>query len=315
MNEIWLASNTRAAVNRALAADNGNAYRQWLGRVLPHMTDAYRQDEDGVRSHLGASIVGQECDRALAYDWMWASAEPPRGRKNEPQPDAEARMLRLWNRGHLEEGRLIALLLAAGVQVYQQDSEGNQFRIAAFGGHFGGSLDGIAMGCPDLPIGVPCLLEFKTHSGKSFLDLVEQGVRLAKPQHYAQMQLYMGKRGLQYALYCASCKDDDELYFEIVMYDGVTDANYLERARSIIFNSTLPPRLRGASPSYFHCKYMCDHKLVCFHTKEPRRSCRTCQFSKPLEDGSWVCTHTGELLNKAAQLRGCGLYVLADKFL
>ena len=33
--------------------------------------------------------------------------------------------------------------------------------------------------------------EFKTHSAKSFAELVAKGVVLAKPQHAAQMQVYM----------------------------------------------------------------------------------------------------------------------------
>ena len=41
-------------------------------------------------------------------------------------------MLRLFNRGHIEEARFIAMLLTIGMPVYQQDAEGKQFRI-----HFG----------------------------------------------------------------------------------------------------------------------------------------------------------------------------------
>lgn len=315
MSEIWLATKTRDAINEAIAADGGNTYRHWLGQVLPHMHDAYRSDEDGYRTHLGASVLGQACDRALAFSWLWASqGEAPRGRKDEPQPAAGSRMRRLWNRGHLEEGRLIALLLTIGVKIYQQDANGNQFRISDFGGHFGGSCDGVAMGVPDLPAGIPCLTEYKTHSDKSFTKLLEEGVRGAKPEHYVQMQTYMGKLGLQYALYVASNKNDDELHCEIIMYDGVTDKAYLERARETIFATQLPARIHGASPSFFQCKYMCDHKAVCFHTVQPARNCRTCAHSKPLPEGIWVCTHTGEVLDKAKQIAGCGSYTVSPRF-
>lgn len=316
MNDtIWLATKTKEAINEALAKDNGSAFKVWQGQVLPHMHDAYSDDNDSYRSHLGASVVGQECDRALDFDWLWAThGKPPRGRKGENPIEGHARMVRLWNRGHLEEGRLIALLLTIGVTIYQQDANGNQFRISDFGGHFAGSCDGVAMGIPDLPVGVPCLTEYKTHSDKSFQKLLEVGVRGSKPQHYVQMQTYMGKLGLQYALYVASNKNDDDLHLEIVMYDGVTDKTYLERARNTIFALQLHARVHGASPAYYLCKYMCDHKAVCFHTEQPSRNCRTCQASKPLEDGTWVCTATGELLNKAAQIAGCGQYVVSPRF-
>lgn len=312
---IWLATNTKVAINKALAADEGNSFRGWQGRVLPHMHDAYATESDPYRTHLGASVLGQPCDRALAFSWLWAThGVPPRGKKGEDPVNAHGRMLRLWNRGHLEEGRLIALLLMIGVQVYQQDANGKQFRIYDFGGHFAGSCDGVAVGVPDLPPGIPCLTEYKTHKEESFDKLVSDGVKASKPEHYVQMQTYMGKLGLQYALYVASNKNTDEIYCEIVVYDGATDAAYLQRAHDIIFAVQLPNRINGASPSYFQCKYMCDHKAVCFHTMPPSRNCRTCANSTPLPEGGWVCKATGELLDKAAQIAGCGQYQVDARF-
>lgn len=314
MSSMWLATKTKQAINEAMAGDNGNTYRRWLGQVLPHIRDAYADESDPYRTHLGASVLGQPCDRALAFSWLWASKSVPRGRKGEDATSAHGRMLRLWNRGHLEEGRLIALLLTIGVKIYQQDAEGKQFRIADFGGHFGGSCDGVALGVPDLPVGVPCLTEYKTHSDKSFAKLLEEGVRGAKPEHYVQMQTYMGKLGLQYALYVASNKNDDELHMEIIMYDGVTDKAYLERARSIIFADQLPDRIRGASPAFHQCKYLCDHKAVCFHTVQPERNCRTCAHSKPIIEGQWVCLNDGQVLTKGMQVAACGNYMVSPRF-
>jgi hypothetical protein len=51
------------------------------------------------------------------------------------------------------------------------------------------------------------VVEFKTHSAKSFRKLVQRGVAEAKPQHWAQMQVYMQLTGLTRALYVAVCKD------------------------------------------------------------------------------------------------------------
>lgn len=52
---------------------------------------------------------------------------------------------------------------------------GRQFRVEAHGGHFGGSLDAVALG----PLEAPKtwhVVEFKTHSAKSFAELVAKGV-------------------------------------------------------------------------------------------------------------------------------------------
>ena len=68
---------------------------------------------------------------------------------------------------------------------------GDQWRVSAVNGHFGGSLDGVAKGLPEAPKS-PAILEMKTHNEKSFKELMSKGVKNAKPQHYAQMTVYMG---------------------------------------------------------------------------------------------------------------------------
>ena len=304
----WIATKTLAAIDQAVCQDEGNKYREYLGRVMPHIGDAYAAEKDRYRSHLGASVIGQKCARAAAYGWRWALKGKPRGKKGEPAAKAESRMRRLWNRGHMEEGRFIALLLAAGIQVMQQDAQGKQFRISNYGGHFSGSGDGILHGVPDLPVGIPCLGEFKTHSDKSFEELKDDGVRLAKPEHYVQMQEYMHHFGLLYALYFAVNKNTDELYAEIVTYDRPVAESFLELARKIIFEPVMPDRIRGASPGYHVCKYMCDFVQVCFSTVKPDKNCRTCQHGFAMPDGTWQCAQFSRTLDKETQVRGCEHY-------
>jgi hypothetical protein len=233
-----------------------------------------------------------------------------RGKKGEPQKKAESRMRRLWNRGHLEEGRFIALLLMIGVQVYQQDEHGKQFKISNFGGHFSGSGDGILLNVPDLPAGVPALGEFKTHGDDSFEKLKDSGVKESKPEHYAQMQEYMHHFGLLYALYVAINKNTEELYAEIVMYDRPVAEHFLERAKYIIFTDNTPDRIRSASPSFFTCKYMCDYTDVCYSTVPVDRNCRTCKHGFAMPDGTWQCALYTRTLDKEAQLAGCNSYTL-----
>lgn len=304
----WIATKTLEAIDAAVCADGGKAYRHYLRIVMPHIGDAYSQEDDDYRSHLGASVIGGKCARAVAYGWRWALRKKPRGKKAEPKQKAESRMRRLWNRGHMEEARFIALLLSAGIAVYQQDASGKQYRLASFGGHFSGSGDGFLLGVPDLPAGVPCLGEFKTHSDDSFDSMVADGVEKAKPEHYVQMQEYMHHFGLLYALYVAVNKNDDRLYAEIVTYDRKVADEFLERARKIIFDKALPPRIRGASPGFFQCKHLCDYNEICFATIKPDRNCRTCQHGFAMPDGTWQCAARSETRDKEAQKRGCDQY-------
>lgn len=323
---IWIATKTLQAIDEAIAADYGTKFRQLQGQVLPHIGDAYQADDGSHRSHLGASVIGQKCTRAIWYGWRWMLKRNPRGKKNEPSLKANSRMRRLWNRGHLEEGRFIAMLLMIGVEVYQQDANGKQFRISNLGGHFSGSGDGILHMVPDLPPGVPCLGEFKTHSDDSFDKLKSDGVQIAKPEHYAQMQEYMHHFGLLYALYLAVNKNNEELHAEIVMYDRPVAETFLDRAKSIVYAQSAPSRIRSASPGYFFCKSMCDYPELCYGAVEPDRNCRTCRYGYPMPTGNWECQspvvqdlaamqgwEDEIVLDKEAQMRGCDHYEVIEE--
>jgi hypothetical protein len=49
--------------------------------------------------------------------------------------------------------------------------------------------------------------------------LEKKGVKVSKPMHWAQMQVYMLGTKIERALYVAVCKDDDRIYTERVKYD------------------------------------------------------------------------------------------------
>ena len=96
----------------------------------------YEMDaSEGFRTHLGASLIGKACERALWYDFRWTTKAKFPGR-----------VLRLFETGHLAEARLVQNLRRTGATVLEVDPEtGRQFRVQAHGGHFGGSLDGVAL--------------------------------------------------------------------------------------------------------------------------------------------------------------------------
>lgn len=305
MGPIHLAVKTKELLDRTLEQDQGASYRRMLKVVLPHIEDAYRGEDSPFRSHLGASVLGGSCARAIWYGFRWATT-----------PSFKGRVLRLFNRGHLEEGRIISLLLCAGIQVFQQDENGHQFRISELGGHLGGSGDGVAVGIPDLQPGAPCLLEFKTHNDASFKKLVKEGVRSAKFEHFIQMQTYMRKMQLPVALYVGCNKNDDDLHLELVYLDAAFADQYLDRGRQIIMMRH-PPKKLHTSAGWYECKW-CDHRPVCHLKANPNKNCRTCQWSIAREDGKWYCTHPEHDANhleltKEDQLKGCDDYeVISD---
>lgn len=314
---IYIATKTIIAIEGAIHADQGNGFRANLQRVLPHLGDAYRAEHDGHRSHLGASIIGTECARHAWYNFRWAV-----------KANFSGRMLRLFNRGHIEEGRIISALLNVGVHVYQQDENGKQFRISDAGGHFGGSGDGVGVGLPDLSPGQPALLEFKTHNEKSFIKLagenwnkyvehlldpgkpaekfIGEGVRAAKFEHYVQANTYMRKMGLAVCLYVAVNKNDDAIYAEFVPLDTAIADQFIERANKLVFMNDPPAKL-NESPGFWKCRF-CDHRGVCHLRDKPDKNCRTCAYSDPRPDGSWFCRLRELPLDKQTQLSGCNEY-------
>lgn len=293
----YLATKTLAAINTAIEKDQGGTFRQNLGKIIPHIGDAYRGQEP-PRSHMGASGLGEECARKIWLNWRWATAN-----------FFDGRMLRLFNRGHLEEARFIAMLLTAGIQVYQQNDDGKQFRIHIAGGHAGGSGDGVGFGVPDLDPGTWCLLEFKTMAKKKFEELQLNGVQYAAPIYYVQAQLYMGEMGLNYCLHMTVCKDNDELYAEIIVFDRDCYLHYKERAERLVAVSKPPPKIRD-DPKCFQCNW-CQHKPLCHGAADPVRSCRSCTYAEAVPDGTWRC-HGGKLpvaISITTQYTGCDKYV------
>jgi len=302
-------------IDKVIQTDQGATYRGWLGRVLPHMSDAYKDTEESHRSHMGASQLGQDCGRAVWYSFRWATKGAHSGR-----------MLRLFNRGHIEEARFIAMLLTVGMPVYQQDENGKQFRISFGDGHGGGSGDGVTQ-----YNGSPTLLECKTHNEKSFIELAGsleswrkyldgeghfkgKGVRDAKPDHFVQSQIYMRKMGLALCLYMGVCKNTDDLYIELLTLNSEHADQYIDRGEKLIQMST-PPKKISESPGFWKCTY-CEHRRVCHMKLPPDRNCRTCKYIQLESDGKWSCTYPAQqmILSPKKQLEGCYRYKMASHY-
>ncbi|AZF88112.1 putative exonuclease [Microcystis phage Me-ZS1] len=297
---IRLATATIKAIDDAIKADQGAAFRGYLRSLLPQFEDIYRTEDDGPRSHLGASVIGKECAREVWFGHRWYARESHPGR-----------IVRLFNRGHMEEPRFLAALMCAGVTPYFVDESGNQFKFKNLDGHFAGSLDSVLVGLPELGT-EPALGEFKTHGEKSFVQLQKYGLRESKITHYVQMQIYMQEFNLRFGLYLAVNKNTDELYGEIIEFDEVTAARYTDRARGVL-GSTRPPRGISQSPSWYGCK-MCSFSKVC-HTKTPAaKSCRSCTHVLLTPHGGWACNlRGGAALSKEEQIRACENYAEIEK--
>jgi hypothetical protein len=255
--------------------------------------EAYeRRHRQENRAHLGASEIGNPCERALWYSFRWAS-----------KTSFPGRVLRLFETGQQQEGRMAENLRSIGVDVMEFDENtGQQFRVSEIEDHFGGSMDGVLRGLPDDPEEF-YNVEYKTHNRKSFLDLKLKGVKLSKPLHYAQMMIYMHLGGLDKALYMAVNKDTDDLYTEVVEVDHEFAQRLIEKARRVI-KAKLPPTGISTDPAWWECRF-CKHHEVCHYRKGAQRNCRTCIHSTPIEQGLWSCALATETIPLDVLPVGC----------
>lgn len=248
---------------------------------------------------IRGSAIGRPCERHLWYRFRWAH-----------QPEAfSGRMLRLFETGHLYEPTIVAHLRAAGVTVHEVDPEtGEQWEVEALDGHFKGHTDGKVEGVLEAPV-TPHLLEIKTHNDKSFQQLKRSGVAVAKPEHVAQMQVYMHLGGLTRAFYIARNKNDDELYAERVHYDAAQAGALMAKAERVLGAARPLPGV-SSDPAYFVCRF-CSSQTVCHGGAMALRNCRTCLHSTPVMggDAAWRCERLGRDLSIADQLAGCGQHL------
>lgn len=267
--------------------------------VSPLVTAIYAWWEnrpERPRAYLGGSAIGRPCERQLWYAFRWCKAG---GR------EFDGRMLRLFDRGHREEPRFIEELRGIGVEVWDVNPDtGAQFRFNAIGGHFSCGIDGVALGLPEAPKTYH-LLEFKTHGAKSFATLQRDGVAKAKPEHMAQMQVYMRLADLTRAQYLAVNKDTDELYAERVYADDAQADRLLEKAERVITAAEPLPRISEGAANW-QCK-QCPAHALCHTQKLPAPNCRNCLHATPEMDGDgrWSCARHGVDLPTDVQAEGC----------
>lgn len=262
------------------------------GRIYKHH-EATR--DDWRRDHLGASIIGGPCDRAIWYSWRWAQA-----------PKHDGRLLRLFETGQLAEDRIIKELQGIGIDVTSQ-----QYKVTFCDGHGGGSLDGVGQGFSES--NAHHVLEFKTHGQKSFDSLLKDGLQKAKPMHYTQMTMYMGLAGLDRAYYIAVNKNTDEIYAERIKLDRQHFEAMLKRAESIVA-SKLPPARMTDNPAYYLCKF-CDYSTMCHAQDVPAVNCRTCCHASPVHHGKWICEKDGGDLSGAFQREACSSHLFIPHLL
>lgn len=249
-------------------------------------------------NRLGMSSIGEPCARKLWYDFRWVKQEEFNGR-----------MLRLFERGNLEEKRFIEWLQHIGCEVRATDENGKQFDVSDVNGHLGGRLDGCVLLPPRYKIKEWLLVEFKTwKQDAKWNKLRKEGVYKAVPKHYSQMCVYGFQTKLRHALYLAINKNNDEIYLEIIPLSWQVGEEMVRKAEEIITAShERPPVKISQQRTHFSCKW-CVYNDICHDNDEIDRNCRSCQFAETAEQGEWFCKINQANIPKDFLEKGCDQY-------
>lgn len=209
------------------------------------------------RDYLGASRLGQSCERALQFEFAHAP-------KDDGQ-EFSGRSLRIFAIGHALEDLAIKWLRAAGLDLVTRKRDGGQFGFSVVGGRIRGHVDGIIMGAPAaMDLRTPALWECKTMNAKNWRETVAKGVTVAKPVYAAQIALYQAYMeatvpGLSAdpALFTAINKDTAELHHELVPFDAELAQRMSDRAVRILRATDagdLLPRV-AQNRDFFECRF------------------------------------------------------------
>lgn len=269
-------------------------------RLRERILKAREEAHSARRSNrLGMSWAFGPCPRATFARFRWL---------DDPKP-IDGRTLRIFDRGDLEESRLVEDLRRVGAAVMDRDPDDARRQIPAeqLDGWLAGFLDGVATGVPEAPLGDEwCVLEFKTSKADKWRKLDREGLRKAQRAHFDQMQSYMLANNIRQGLYLCVNKDTEELYPEFVLLDEKHADRLVEKARGVLEADTTPDEIHP-DPDFYICK-MCSASAWCRKTKFAPRHCRSCAFGSPVagSDGVlWKCGRHNETRGVIGQAEGC----------
>ncbi len=234
------------------------------------LVDAALQVENTAREkrrYLGASRLGIACERALQFEYADAPVDAG--------AEFAGRTLRIFEVGHVLEDLAIRWLRLAGFDLYTRRKDGGQFGFSVAGGRIQGHVDGIFSDGPaELDLSYPMLFECKTMNDRNWKACAKSGVAVTKPVYAAQIAVYQAYLepsipGISDhpALFTAINKDTQELWFELVPFDGGLAQRMSDRAVRVIQATEageLLPRIATDS-SYYECKY-CSWVTRCWRS-------------------------------------------------
>lgn len=255
-----------------------------------------------TRQYLGASSIGESCERKLWLSFRWAS-----------KSFIEAAGIRRIEDGHRGE-RVLAdwLRLIPGVDLSTEQEPGVQHNFEDLGGHFRGNCDGLITGLVQSPKRLH-VWECKIVNEQKFKKLhalkVSKGEENALREwdyvYYAQAQIYMHYFRAERHYLTAGSPGVRDIVSVRTEYSQGDAEKFINKAKRIIF-AKRPATKISSDPAWHECKF-CTFNGMCHNSEMPQqKSCRTCMYSTPTPEGTWKCEKHDHLLTTEMQVKGCG---------
>lgn len=198
--------------------------------------------KDAHRDYIGASQIGNPCDRSIWYEFNCFDREVDR-----------VKVSKTYDVGRNLEHLIARYISESGIWIDRPDHAYSDKEIPQFRGHIDGLLR--------LTNQEPIVIEIKTCKASSFARFVKHGLKKWSPNYYDQMQSYLGMTGYQNGVLLAFNKDDSQLHEEWVEFDCIHYEMLKDKVKRIITSEDAPDRI-NRSP-LFHVCQMCNFRKVC----------------------------------------------------
>lgn len=242
------------------------------GRLTSAIDNAYNAEpeSDYRSSRIGASIIGNPCEAALAF-----------ALRGFPDSEHPAFLKRIFRDGHTLEKTVLKDLKKAGYVIEEIDPmTGKQYMWDYNGGHMVFYADGIIT-----MDGSPQLLEIKSMNDAMWKKFQEHGVRVSHPKYYSQLQMGMGLSGFKSATIIGYNKNTSRYWDETVEFDEIEYSALLERAERVLRGDA---KKVATDETDWRCRD-CSKSAVCWGTAPVIEDRRTCAHSYPVK-GGWSCS-------------------------
>lgn len=197
--------------------------------------------ESETRDYIGASLIGNDCERKIWYEYQG----------HEGIPISETLWL-IFETGRQIEKMIVCLMKDSNMNI-AENVPVNDSDIPWFKGH----IDVVYQD----ESGKKHIVEIKSAKDSSFNLFKKNGLKKWNPQYFSQVQSYMGMYKIFSAVIFVLNKDNSLLAEEWIEFDAY-HYDVLRQKAMRIREASEPPSRISNSPVWFQCK-MCKFREIC----------------------------------------------------